>query len=122
MAIFTLRNRHQEKPFVGMFDGKIYEIPAGGSLSVLDVAALHLQRHSILTDNPVDPSVNMYQLAIVEKGQDVTPLTGELPIESLDRSDMPELGKVKYVRSNTRPAAPLERTGTTVRVGTSEKA
>ena len=119
MAIFTLKNRSTDRPFVGMFDGETYTIEPDGTMAVVDTVAFHLKRQSILKDNPIDPRVNVYQLGIVEKKDELSPLKGEAPIESLDRSDMDDFRKVEYRKSNARPAAPPQRASITTSPGSS---
>jgi hypothetical protein len=106
MAIVTLKNRWRE-PFVGMYDGKEYEI--ADTLLVPDYIGEHLKRQSIVRDNPVFPSANTYQLGIVEKGDDVSPIL-EKPVEAFDRSDT-EHPKSKIVPSGIRQNAPAPREG-----------
>lgn len=118
MAIFTLKNRSTDRPFEGMYDGEQYVIPPAGTMAVIDAVAFHLKRQSILKDNPIDPKSNEYQLGIVERDDDVTPIHGEAPIETLDRSDMDSFRKVEYRKSGARPAAPV-KDAVSVAVGTS---
>lgn len=106
MAIVTLKNRWRET-FVGQYDGKEYEVV--DQLLVPDYIGRHLKRQSIVRDNPVFPSANMYQLGIVEEGDDVSPIT-EKPAESMDRTDM-EMSKTKIIPSGVRPYAPTPREG-----------
>lgn len=103
MAILTVKNRYAAEPFVGMFDGETYVVK--DTLAVPDFVAYHLKRQSICKDNPVDPGANQYRLAIVERGDDDSPLD-ELPAESLDRSDMNEFSKTKLIGSNVKTARP----------------
>ena len=119
MAILTLKNRSIDRPFIGMFDGETYTIEPDGTLAAIDHVAFHLKRQSILKDNPIDPRVNVYQLAIVERKDESSPLKGDAPIESLDRSDMDDFRKVEYRKSNARPAAPPQRASITTSPGSS---
>ena len=121
MAIFTLKNRSTDRPFVGMYDGEQYTIAPASTLSVTDNVAYHLKRQSILKDNPIDPRANEYQLAIVEKNDEASPLSGEAPVESFDRSDMDDFRKVEYRKSGARPAAPVARAPVTTGVGSSDR-
>lgn len=105
MAILTVKNRWHE-PFVGMWDGETYTVK--DTLAVPDYVAYHLKKQSIIRDNPINPGVNEYRLGIVEKGDDVTPLK-ELPVESLDRTDMDEFRKVVIKPSGVRSTAPAQK-------------
>ncbi len=112
MAILTVKNRYAAEPFVGMFDGETYTVV--DTLAVLDYVAHHLKKQSIFKDNPAT-GYNEYRLAILELGDDDSPV-GELPVESMDRTDMNEYQKVKYVGSGVRQARPerKERFGSIV--------
>ena len=105
MAILTVKNRWHE-PFIGMFDGETYEVK--DTLAVPENIAYHLKKQSIIRDNPINAGSNEYRLAIVEKGDDQTPLT-VLPQESLDRTDMDEFRKVVIKPSGIRSSAPVPR-------------
>ncbi len=107
MAVLTLKNRFAGAPFVGRFDGQVYEVR--DTLVVPDYVAVHLKRQSIVRDNPVTGD-NEYRLAIVEHGDSAEPLTS-LPLETLDRSDM-EYPRAKVIPSNIRQSAPAPRDGT----------
>mgnify|MGYP001588736248 FL=1 len=109
MKICTVKNRSIRRSFVGTWDGQEYIFAPEASLSVPDYIAYHLKRQSILRDNPIDPSVNEYQLAIKEREDDESPLLGEAPPETLDRSDMESFTKVEYRQSHVRPAAPVRK-------------
>ena len=98
MAILTVKNRWHE-PFIGMWNGETYKVV--DTLAVPDYVALHLKKQSIIRDNPINAGSNEYSLGIVEQGDDVTPLK-ELPVESLDRSDMDEFRKVVVKPSGIR--------------------
>src|SRR6266498_3647656 len=100
MAILTVKNKWSE-PFVGMFDGQEYEVK--DSLACIDYIARHLKRQSIIRDNPINAGSNEYQLAIVEDGDDLSPLA-ELPAEALDRSDMDEFRNVVIKKTGLRVA------------------
>lgn len=103
MAILTVKNRYAAEPFVGMFDGQTYVIK--DTLAVPDYVAFHLRRQSICRDNPANPGANVYRLAILERGEDDSPIE-EIPVESMDRTDMNEFTKVKIVGSNVRNTRP----------------
>ena len=105
MAILTVKNRWHE-PFIGMFDGETYEVK--DTLAVPEHIAYHLKKQSIIRDNPINAGSNEYRLAIIEKGDDQTPLT-VLPQESLDRTDMDEFRKVVIKPSGIRSSAPVPR-------------
>lgn len=105
MAILTVKNRRPDV-FIGMFDGQTYEVKE--TLAVPDYVAHHLKRQSIVRDNPVNPGMNEYRLGIVELGDPVTPL-GDLPPESLDRSDMDEFRKVVIKPSGIRSTIPAPK-------------
>ena len=105
MAILTVKNRYRE-PYIGVFDGQTYVIE--DTLTVPDYVAYHLKRKSVCKDNPVDPGANVYRLAILEKGDDDSPLD-EIPVEAMDRTDMNEFQKVKIVGSGARPGRPERR-------------
>ena len=106
MAIYTLKNRWRT-PFIGMFNGETYEVK--DTLAVPDYIAHHLKKQSIIRDNPITGD-NDYRLGIVEIGDNVEPLKlGELPLESLDRSDMEEFRKVVIKPSGIHTAAPGPR-------------
>lgn len=111
MKILTVVNRLKGIPFSGMYDGQTYEVE--DKLAVPDHVAFHLKRQSIYRDNPIDPSRNEYRLYI--EGVDEPPqekLT-ELPLETLDRSDMdPRAQKVQILSvPGARPAAPARKAG-----------
>lgn len=103
--MLTVKNRYIQEPFIGVFDGQTYEIKS--EVTLPNYIAYHLKKQSIIRDNPITGD-NSYRLAIVEEGDDVTPLT-ELPQESLDRTDM-DWQKVKIIPSNIRAGMP-ERKG-----------
>lgn len=123
MKILTVRNRHPKVPFAGMYDGVPYEV--ADKLSLPDFVARHLQKQSLIRDNPVS-GAREFRLAIVEEDEKDGPLPNieELPIESLDRSDFLDFRKVVYVdisRQN-RPLPPAERgSGRDTQVLTSSK-
>ena len=117
--ILTLKNRSIDRAFVGMYDGEQYTIAPASTLSVTDNVAMHLKRQSILKDNPIDPRSNEYQLAILERDGETEPLSGDAPVETLDRSDMDDFRKVEYRKSGARPAAPIARTPSSAGVGSS---
>ena len=106
MAILTVKNRYRE-PFVGMWDGETYTVK--DTLAVPDYIAYHLKKQSIIRDNPVNPGMNDYQLGIVERNDNVEPLD-ELPLESLDRSDMEDFRKVVLKPSGIRATVPAPKT------------
>jgi hypothetical protein len=107
MAILTLKNRWKD-PFIGMWDGQTYEVV--DTLACLDYIARHLKRQSIIRDNPINPGLNEYRLAIVEDGDDQSKLTFDsLPQESLDRSDMDEFRKVVIKPSGIRTPPPAPK-------------
>lgn len=101
--IYTLKNRYKE-PFEGMFDGERYIVR--DTLAVPDFIALHIKNQSIIRDNPITGE-RAFSLAIPELGDDESPIA-ELPVETLDRSDM-DMPKVKYVKSNIRNAVPMHK-------------
>lgn len=102
MAILTVKNRWKE-PFTGMYDAQEYTVV--DTLAVPDYVARHIKSQSIIRDNPVTGD-NDYQLAIIEDGDDQTPLV-EIPVESLDRADMPDFRKVVIKGSGVRIVAPM---------------
>lgn len=95
MAIFTVHNRYHEK-FVGMFDGQTYEI-GDKDMAFPDYIARHLQKQSIFRDNPITGE-RLYQLAILEQGDDVSPIEVK-PEDSFDRTDT-EWPKTKIIPSS----------------------
>lgn len=102
MALKTLKNRCDE-PFVGMYDGVIYEIK--DEMTVTEYVARHLRNQSIYQDNPITGE-RKFRLAILEDGDDTSPLIkANLPLDSLDRTDM-DMPKVEYRVSGARPAVP----------------
>lgn len=101
--IYTLKNRYKE-PFTGMYDGELYEIR--DQLAVPDFIALHLRNQSIIKDNPITGQ-REFSLGIVELRDDLSTLD-ELPIETLDRTDM-DMSKVVYRQSGIRSAVPLHK-------------
>lgn len=103
--MLTVKNRHTET-FVGMYDGQRYPIKPGTTLTLPDFVARHIRNQSVYLENPVTGERH-FRLAIVEEGDDDSPLD-ELPIESLDRTDM-ALNKVVHVKTNARPAPPERR-------------
>lgn len=103
--MLTVHNRYSKEPFIGMYDGEKYVIK--DVVTLPDYIAYHLRKQSIIRDNPITGD-NSYRLGIVELGDDVSPLT-ELPLESLDRTDM-DWRKVKIIPSNVKPTMP-ERKG-----------
>lgn len=105
MAIVTVKNRYAAEPFVGMFDGQTYTI--ADTLAVPDYVGSHLKKQSVIKDNPATGN-NEYRLAILEHGDDDSPVD-ELPIESMDRTDMNEFQKVKYVGSGVKTVRPERR-------------
>lgn len=104
MAIYTLKNRFSGKPYVGQFDGTEYIIV--DTLSVPDYVALHLRNHAIVRDNPITGE-REYSLGILELKDDVSPLA-ELPVETLDRSDM-DFPKATIMRTTQRTPRPEPR-------------
>lgn len=106
MAIVTVKNRYPDKPFEGCYDGKSIVV-ADKPVLLEEYTARHIKKQSIIRDNPIDPSLNEYRLYIVEDDGEQAPVFADLPIESLDRSDM-EFPKVKYIQGK-RPAAPPEK-------------
>ena len=108
--ILTVHNRYRE-PFVGRYDGKEYTVV--DKLVLPAVVARHLKKQSIIRDNPVVPSLNEFQLGIVEDGDDVSPLDVK-PQESMDRSDT-DYPRSKIVPSGVRQggSAPRDGAGTT---------
>jgi hypothetical protein len=105
MAILTVKNRYAAEPFVGMFDGQTYVVK--DTLAVPDYVAFHLKKQSVVKDNPATGN-NEYRLAILERGDDDSPLA-ELPIEAMDRTDMNEFQKVKYVGTGIKSTRPEQR-------------
>lgn len=103
MALLTLKNRCAE-PFIGMYDGVTYEIK--DQMTVTAYVARHLKNQSIYSDNPVTGE-RKFRLAIVEEGDDASPL-GELPLDSLDRTDM-DMPRVEYRGSGWKPSVPVPR-------------
>jgi hypothetical protein len=104
MAIFTIKNRYAAEPFVGMYDGQEYVVK--DTLAVPDYVAHHLKRQSIIRDNPVTGD-NDYRLAILELDGEPEPVT-ELPIETLDRSDM-DMPKTVLRQTGIRHAQPMRK-------------
>jgi hypothetical protein len=110
MPLLTVVNRYHE-PFVGMFDGQEYSIADRATLP--DYVARHLKNRSIVRDNPIQPSYNVYQLAIVEDGDSTDPIEDK-PIETLDRVDMDQ-SKVRVVPTGIRQQGPVPRETTAAR-------
>lgn len=108
MAIVTVHNRFRE-PFVGMWDGQVYEVGAK-DVAFPDYIARHLRRQSIFRENPVTGET-LYQLAVLEDGDDTSPIE-EKPVDPFDRSDT-EYPKSKVISSgvNRVPRAPREGSG-----------
>ena len=107
MQVLTVRNRHN-KPFTGVYDGVKYTIPEHGQMTLLRDIAIHLKQQSIFKSNPISGEKE-YRLAIVEDGDEDTPLDS-LPQETLDRTDM-DLNKTKIVVVGNRPAVPVRGVG-----------
>lgn len=101
MSILTVKNRFKAEPFVGMWDGQTYTVT--DTLAVPDYVAFHLKKQSIIKDNPVTGD-NEYRLAIVELGEDDSPVE-ELPVETLDRSDM-DYPRAKIIQSGVKSTRP----------------
>lgn len=106
MAIYTLKNRFAGKAYVGMHNGKVYEI--ADTLAVPDYIAIFLRDHAIIRDNPISGE-REYSLGILELKDDISPLD-RLPEESMDRSDT-DYPKAKLIPYNTRTARPAPRSG-----------
>lgn len=117
MAILIVHNRHRDK-FVGMFDGQVYEV-GEKDVAFPDYIARHLRGQSILKDNPVTGD-RLYQLAVIEDGDDVSPIE-EKPEDPFDRSDT-DWPKSKVIPSgvNRVSRAPREGSGQSG-AGTSNK-
>lgn len=116
VAIYTVKNRWTE-PFIGMFDGQTYEVAT--TLTVPDFVAYHLKKQSIVRDNPVNAGANEYRLAIVELGDEDSPL-GALPLESFDRTDLDEFRKVVIKPSGIRQAIPASKGAASSSIRTTE--
>ncbi len=116
MAILTVKNRWRE-PFIGMWDGETYKVV--DTMAVPDYVAYHLKKQSIIRDNPINAGSNEYSLGIVENGDVVTPLS-ELPLESLDRTDMDEFRKVVIKPSGIRGPVPAPKSIPSQNIRTTE--
>jgi len=116
MAILIVHNRYHEK-FVGMFDGQVYEI-GEKDIAFPDYIARHLKKQSIMRDNPITGE-QLYQLAIVEDGDDLSPIA-EKPLETFDRSDT-DWPKSKIISSGINRIARAPKADSSDRqVGTKE--
>jgi hypothetical protein len=116
MAIYTVHNRYHEK-FVGMFDGQVYEVGVKDT-AFPDYIARHLQRQSIMRDNPITGE-RLYQLAILELGDDTSPIEFR-PEDPFDRSDT-DWPKTKLVPSGINRIARAPKADSSDRqVGTKE--
>jgi hypothetical protein len=101
--LLTVKNRCQES-VVGMYNGVVYEVKT--TMTVPAHIARHLKHQSVYSDNPVTGE-RKFRLAIVEDGDDDSPL-GELPLDSLDRTDM-EMPNVEYKGSGVKTGMPAQR-------------
>lgn len=104
MAIYTLKNRFPGNPYVGQFDGQLYVVE--DTLAVPDYIALHLRNHAVIRDNPITGE-REYRLGILELKDDVSPIR-ELPVETMDRSDM-DFPKATILRTAQRVPRPDTR-------------
>lgn len=69
-----------------MYDGRPYELPPHKDVMLDAYVARHLRNQSVFRDNPIT-GAKEYRLAVLEDGDPTEPLE-DLPLESLDRSDM----------------------------------
>lgn len=101
--LLTIKNRCAQ-PVVGMYDGQLYEIK--DQITLPAYVARHLRQQSVYSDNPITGE-RKYRLAILEEGDDQSPLD-ELPLDSLDRTDM-DMPRVEYKGSGVKTGAPIPR-------------
>ena len=116
MDVLTLRNRFPSKPFVGMYDGKTYEVK--DRLTLPEFMPRLIANRSMIRDNPI-AGEREYSLAIGEEEGELENLDS-LPTETLDRSDFDSLRKVEVVDLRN-PVIPPQRTAGGASVRSSSK-